>query len=122
MEIPVSSDVLGLSCTTASVAVFTFESSSPPVSSLELSVDGIGNTWEGYQPGGRFYEEARDATHCNRYGIELTPLYALRHLPLRIDPVMTVRPSPTQEASYPSLDIPAHDVTVLEPTFRIPTP
>jgi hypothetical protein len=36
------------------------QDSTPPVSSLELSVDGIGNIWEEYQPGGQFYEEGRD--------------------------------------------------------------
>jgi hypothetical protein len=87
---------------------------SPSASSLALSVDGIGDIWEEYQPGGRFYEEGRDAAHCNRYGIELAPLYTLRDLPLRIDPIMTVRPSPTQKASHPSLDIPAPGVTVLQ--------
>jgi hypothetical protein len=60
------------------------ETGSPPVSSLELSVDGIG--------------------HLGRVSTRRTVLlYALRHLPLRIDPVMTVRPSPTQEASVTPL-------------------
>lgn len=90
------------------------ETHSSPASSLELCVDGIGDIWEEYQPGGRCYEEGQNTTHCNRYGIELTPLYALRDLPLRIDPIMTVRPSLTQEASHTSLDIPAPDVTVLQ--------
>jgi len=62
----------------------------PPVTSMGLHVDGIGETWEDYRPGGRFYEEGRDYSQCNGYAIELTPLYALRHLPLRIDPVMTL--------------------------------
>ena len=50
----------------------------PPVTSLWLHIDGVGNIWEDHQPGGRFYEEGRDYSQCNRYAIELTPLYALR--------------------------------------------
>ena len=79
-----------------------------------LHIDGVGNIWEDHQPGGRFYEEGRDYSQCNRYAIELTPLYALRHLPLRIDPVMTVRPSLTRESRHTPLDIPAPDVTLLQ--------
>jgi hypothetical protein len=90
------------------------ETRSLPASSLEFCVDGIGDIWKEYQPGGRCYEEGQDFTHCNRCGIELTPLYALRDLPLRIDPVMAVRPNPTQEAGHAPLDIPAPDVTVLQ--------
>lgn len=86
----------------------------PPATDLWLHVDGIGDIWEDHQPGGRFYEEGQDYTHCNGYAIEMTPLYALRHLPIRIDPIMTVRPSPTQESSHAPLDIPAPDVTLLQ--------
>ncbi|MBI3015834.1 MAG: hypothetical protein HYY65_12450 [Candidatus Tectomicrobia bacterium] len=86
----------------------------PPVTSLWLHVDGVGDIWEDHQPGGRFYEEGRDCSQCNRYAVEMTPLYALRHLPLRIDPVMTVRPSLTLESRHTPLDIPAPDVTLLQ--------
>jgi hypothetical protein len=60
------------------------------------------------------FEEGRDSTHCNRYDIELVPLYALRHLPIRIDPSMTVRPTLPRGTSHAPLDIPAPDVTVLQ--------
>lgn len=86
----------------------------PPVTALWLHVDGIGNIWEDHQPGGRFYRDGQDYTHCNRYAIEMTPLYALRHLPLRIDPIMTVQPSLTQESDHTDLDIPTPDVTLLQ--------
>ena len=49
------------------------ETRRPPATSFWLQVDGIGDIWEDYQPGGRFHEEGRDYSQCNRYAIEMTP-------------------------------------------------
>lgn len=83
----------------------------PPSTSLWLEVDGIGDTWEEYKPGGQWYEEGKDFSNYNHYAIEMTPLYELRHLPLRIDPVMTI--ACTEEGGRESLEIPAPGVTLL---------
>jgi hypothetical protein len=86
----------------------------PPATSLWLHADGVGDTWEDCRPGGKFYEEGKDVSRCNRYAIEMTPLYALRDLPLRIDPIMIVQPSLTERGDQAPLEIPAPDVTLLQ--------
>ena len=91
----------------------------PPSTHLWLDVDGIGDIWDDHKPGGQFYEEGKDYTHCNRYAIEMTPLYQLRHLPLRLNPVMTIRRSLTQDTTDEPLEIPAPGVTVLQLLYAV---
>ena len=91
----------------------------PPSTSLWLHVDAIGEIWDDYKAGGQFYEEGKDYTDCNRYAIEMTPLYKLRHLPIRIDPIMTICPSPTQDERNEPLEIPAPDVTLLQFVYHL---
>jgi len=86
----------------------------PPATSLGLYVDGIGKIWEEYRPKDEAYEDGKAYSDYNRYGISLTPLYALRDLPLRVDPVMKVRQSLPPEGSEESLLIPAPEVTLLQ--------
>ncbi|MBI3301933.1 MAG: hypothetical protein HYZ72_07635 [Deltaproteobacteria bacterium] len=89
----------------------------PPSSSLWLDVDGIGDIWEDYKPGGQFYEQGKDYSHCNQYALEMTPLYELRHLPLRIDPTMAV--ACTAETGKEPLEIPAPGVTLLQLIYSL---
>jgi hypothetical protein len=91
----------------------------PPSTSLWLHIDGIGDTWEDCKPGGRFHEEGKDYACCNQYAIEMTPLHQLGHLPLRIDPVMTVRPSLTHGTPHEPLEIPAPGVTLLQLIYHV---
>jgi Putative addiction module component len=84
----------------------------PLATSLWLDVYGVGDTWEEYKPGGRCYEEDKDVSGSNTYGIELTPVYELRHLPLRIDPTMRI--GCRAELEKDSLEIPAPPVTLLQ--------
>lgn len=58
--------------------------------SITLDVDAVGDIWEDYQPGGSCYEEGKDYSDCNRYGISFLPLYNLRDLPIRINKEMSV--------------------------------
>ena len=91
----------------------------PPATSLWLHVDGIGDTWKDCKLGGPLYEEGKDYAHCNRYAIEMIPLYQLRHLPLRIDPLMTVHPHLTANPSDVVLQIPAPGVTLLQLLYHL---
>jgi hypothetical protein len=88
-----------------------------PSASLWLDVDGIGDIWQDCKPGGQLYVEGKDFSNCNRYGIELTPLYKLRHLPIRIDPTMTIRC--TGDEGQKPLEIPAPDVTLLQIIYYV---
>lgn len=89
----------------------------PPSTSLWLEVDGMGDTWEDCQPGGQFYEPGKDYSHCSQYAIEMTPLYELRHLPLRIDPTMVI--TCTAEMEKEPLEIPAPGVTLLQLIYAL---
>jgi hypothetical protein len=84
----------------------------PHASSLQLDVYGVGNTWEEYKPDGQWYEEGRDVSDCNAYAIEMSPLYELRHLPLRIDPTMTI--ARRAELEKERLEISAPPVTLVQ--------
>lgn len=86
----------------------------PPETSLHLCVDAIGETWKDCRPGGPAYEEGKDYRNCNRYGIDLTPLHALRHLPVRIAPVMVIWPFDSEDAGRDRLEVRAPDVTLLQ--------
>lgn len=84
----------------------------PPSTALWLEVDGLGDTWEDCQPGGPWYEPGKDYSKYNSYALEMTPLYELRHLPLRIDPVMVI--ACTDDPEKEPLEIPAPGVTLLQ--------
>lgn len=90
----------------------TDEGDVPSPTSLRLDVDAVGETWEDHRPGGHLYEEGKDLSKCNGYAIELTPLYKLRHLLLRIDPVMYVRPFLSRDDSG-EMEIRAPETTLL---------
>jgi hypothetical protein len=90
-----------------------------PSTHLWLHVDGIGDIWDDCKPGEQLYEEGKDYTHCNRYAIEMTPLCQLRHLPLRLDSVMTIRPGLAQDTPHGPLEIPAPGVTVLQLLYYV---
>ena len=81
-------------------------------SSLWLDIYGVGDTWAEYKPGGQWYEEGRDVSDCNAYAVEMSPLYELRHLPLRIDPTMTI--ARRAEPEKDRLEIPAPPVTLVQ--------
>ena len=91
----------------------------PPFTHLWLHVDGIGDTWDAHKPGGQFYEAGKSYTHCNRYAIEMTPLNQLCHLPLRLDPVMTIRPNLTHKTTLEPLEIPAPGITLLQLLYHV---
>lgn len=86
----------------------------PPSTSVWLHVDGIGDIWDDCKPGGQFYKDGKDFSNHNQYAIEMTPLYKLRHLPIRIDPIMTVGPYLAEDLEKEPLEIPALGVTLLQ--------
>jgi hypothetical protein len=88
-----------------------------PTTTLRLDVYGVGEIWKDHQPGGQWYEKGKDVSRCNTYAIELTPLYELRHLPIKIDPTMRIACSDDPEKT--PLEIPAPRVTLLQLLYAL---
>jgi hypothetical protein len=79
---------------------------------VRLDVCGIGAVWPGFRPGEPHYRPGEDERR--HYAIPLTPLARLRHLPLRLDPVMPVQVAPPAPGALETvLSLPAPDTTLL---------
>jgi hypothetical protein len=79
---------------------------------IRLDVFGIGAVWPGYRPGEPHHRPGEDEPR--RYAIPFMPLAALRHLPLRLDPVMAVAVEPLGGGALETVQtLPAPDTTLL---------
>ena len=80
---------------------------------IRLDVCGIGAIWPGYRPGERHHRPGDDEPRHD--ALDFTPLATLRHLPLRLDPVMPVEVElPSGGALETVQTLPAPDTTLLE--------
>lgn len=97
---------------------YSYEKGETPWGSMRLEVDAIGEIWDDYQPGGQFYEEGKDYSNCNHWGISFSPLYEMKNLPIRIEPKMLLY----RELEYPMTEenyFPAPDVTLLDLIYSL---
>ena len=80
---------------------------------VSLEVLGIGDLWSSCRPGGPGYREG--APERRDYALDFTPLARLRHLPLRLDPVMLVQVT-GPSAAWPETirSLPAPETTLLD--------
>lgn len=93
------------------------ETRSPPTTSLRLEVYGINDTREEYELDGQQREEGKQVLQCTRYGLEMTPLFELQHLPLQIAPSMAI--VCTEDLGKMPLEIPAPGVTLLQLIYAL---
>jgi hypothetical protein len=79
---------------------------------IRLEVSGIGSVWPGYRPGEPHHRPGDDEPR--HYALDFTPLATLRHLPLRLDPVMSVQVEPSGGGALETVQtVPAPDTTLL---------
>jgi hypothetical protein len=80
---------------------------------VSLDVSGIGDLWPSGRPGGPGYQAG--APERRDYALDVTPLATLRHLPLRLDPVMEVQVA-GPSAAWPETvaSMPAPEMTLLD--------
>jgi hypothetical protein len=79
---------------------------------VRLDVCGIGAVWPGYGPGEPHHRPGDDEPR--HYALDFTPLATLRHLPLRLDPVMSVQVEPSGGGALETVQtVPAPDTTLL---------
>jgi hypothetical protein len=80
---------------------------------VSLDVSGIGDLWPSCRPGGPGYRE--EAPERRDYALNFTPLARLRHLPLRLDPVMAVQVAgPSAAGPETVASLPAPEMTLLD--------
>jgi hypothetical protein len=80
---------------------------------VSLEVLGIGDLWSSCRPGGPGYREG--APERRDYALDFTPLATLRHLPLRLDPVMEVQVAGPSAAGPETIrSLPAPETTLLD--------
>lgn len=98
--------------------MYSYETGEDAWGSMRLEVDAVGEVWDDYQPGGQFYEEGKDYSQCNHWGVSFSPLFEMRDLPIRIADTMYWY----EELEYPMTErnfCPAPRVTLLDLIYSL---